>query len=136
MKTNQESGTKGSLIELKLTPEMSIIEFQDICKEKIHAFPNIYRKGALCSKDTLFGELGLSEEHNISMKPTNDIGDIIQTFEKIIKDKRIHMLFYYANRPWAVTLGDVKIKETTKLPSLIKSWLISTALKFAIKYAD
>ena len=136
MKTKNETVGKSTLIELNLTPEMSIEEFQDICKEKIHAFPNIYRKGELCSVDTLFSELGLSEEHNISMKPTNDVGDIIQTFEKIIKDKRIHMLFCYANRPWAVMLGDVKIKETTKLPSLIKSWFISTAMKVAIKYAD
>lgn len=136
MKTKNEAVGKSTLIELNLTPEMSIEEFQDICKEKIHAFPNIYRKGEMLSSDTKFSELGLSEEHNITVKPTNDVGDIIQAFEKTIKDKKTHMVFYYADRPWAVMLGDVKIKETSKLPSLIKSWLISIAMKFALKYAD
>jgi hypothetical protein len=136
MKTKNETVERSSLIELILTPEMSIEEIQDICKEKIHAFPNIFRNGEMCSIDTTFRDLGLSEEHNISVKPTNDVGDIIQAFEKIIKDKKTHMFFYYADRPWAIMLGDVKIKETSKLPSLIKSWLLSIAMKFAIKYVD
>lgn len=136
MKTKNETVERSSLIELILTPEMSIEEFQDICKEKIHAFPNIFRNGEMCSFDTTFRDLGLSVEHNISLKSSDDVGDIIQSFEKIIKDKKTHMIFYYANRPWNVMLGDVKIKETTKLPPLIKSWFISIAMKFAIKYAD
>lgn len=136
MKTNNELVGKSTIVELNLTPEMSIGDFQNICKEKIRAFPNIYNKGEMCSNDTTFGELGLSEEHNISLEPTNDVGDIIQAFEKAIRDKKTHMIFYYADRPWAVMLGDVKITETSKLPSLIKSWFISIAMKFAIKYVD
>lgn len=112
MKTKNETVEKSALIVLNLTPEMSIEEFQDMCKEKNHAFPNIYRRGEMYSTDTTYGEMGLSGEHNISVKPTNDVGDIIQAFEKIIKDKKTHMFFYYADRPWAIMLGDVKIKET------------------------
>lgn len=136
MKATEKIVGKSALIELRLTPEMSIEEFQDICKEKIHACPKIYRKGEMCLSDTTFSELGLSNEHFISVKPTGDVGDIIQAFEKIVKDKKTHMFFYYADRPWAVMLGDVKIKETSKLPSVVKSWLLSVAMKFAIKYAD
>ncbi len=136
MKTKEETVGKSTFIELHLTPEMSIEEFQGICKEKIHAYPKIYRNGDMYSSDITFSEMGLTKEHHISVKPTGDVGDIIQAFEKITKDKKTHMFFYYVDRPWAVMLGDVKIKETSKLPSLVKSWLLSVAMKFAIKYAD
>lgn len=108
MKTKNETVERSSLIELILTPEMSIEEFQDICKEKIHAFPNIFRNGEMCSIDTTFRDLGLSVEHNISLKSSDDVGDIMQSFEKIIKDKKTHMIFYYANRPWNVCLVMLK----------------------------
>ena len=37
MKTKNETVERSSLIELILTPEMSIEEFQDICKKKIRS---------------------------------------------------------------------------------------------------
>lgn len=123
-------------IELELTPLMSIKNLQEKCQESIHAIPAIYRKGEKLASNTILSEIGIVETHKISIKPTGDVSDIIQSFEKVVKNSKVHMFFYYEQRPWAIMLGDVKIKDATKLPSLIKSWFISIAIKLAIKYAD
>ena len=136
MKTKQEKLGQYPTIELIINPEMSIKEFQESCISAFHAFPRIYNNGDECSDDTIFSELGIFESHTITVKTTGDVGDVIQAFEKIIKSKKINMFFFYEVRPWAVMLGDVKFKKTTILPSLIKSWAISVAMKLAIKYAN